>query len=245
VNSLVRHLVFAAVLAWRLMDTSAVAAEWFADLYGGVSFTERSRFSLDGNLDGAPMAGFVPNVSFEKSATVGGRLGYWFERLNIVGVALDAFHFEPDVSAQSAVGMGQMIDTRGALFGVPLNVSGTAPVRLPEIRFGVTALAPEILLRWPLLVSPEFPHGRLQPYVGAGPALYLVTLEGFHPSGFDRKTSIGVTTGGGITVAVRPWLGLFAEYRYTNARPALESGDIVFKTHLATHHLLSGVSFRF
>ena len=40
-------------------------------------------------------------------------------------------------------------------------------------------------------------------------------------------------------------IGVFSEYRYTYVRAALDSGEIVFKTHLSTHHLLGGVSFRF
>jgi opacity protein-like surface antigen len=221
------------------------AAEWFADLYGGGNVTERSRFSLDGTIDGAPVAGLMSNVKFEKSFTVGGRGGYWFESLKVFGVALDASHFRPDINPQTVMGKGTITDPRGALFGVPIDVNGAGRVRLPEIDFRVTAVAPDLMLRWPVLVNAAFPHGRLQPYVTVGPTIYFVGLEGFHPSKFHPKTSIGINGGGGVAWELGKKVAVFTEYRYTHVRPALESGNIVFKTHLSTHHLLGGVSFRF
>jgi opacity protein-like surface antigen len=235
----------AVAFTWLLVSVHPAAAEWFTDLYGGGSLTESSRFSLDGNIDGAPVAGLISNVKFEKSFTVGGRVGYWFESLTFFGVGLDAWHFRPDISPQTGMGKGTINDSRGALFGVPISVNGAGPVRLPEVDFRVTAVAPELLLRWPMLVSTDFPHGQFQPYLTVGPALYIVDLEGFHPSKFHPKTSIGVTGGGGLAWQFTKHIGVFAEYRYTNTRPSLESGDIVFKTHLSTHHLLGGISFRY
>jgi hypothetical protein len=46
-------------------------------------------------------------------------------------------------------------------------------------------------------------------------------------------------------VTINKNVGVFSEYRYTHVPPALESGDIVFKTHLSTHHMLGGISLRF
>jgi len=237
--------VVTVALTWLLVSVQPAAAEWFADLYGGGSVTESSRVSLDGTIDGAPVAGLISNVRFEKSFTVGGRGGYWFESLVFIGVGLDAWYFRPDINPQTRKGKGTIIDSRGMLFGVPINVNGAGPVRLPEIDFHVTAVAPELLLRWPLRVSPDFPHGQLQPYVTVGPALYIVDLDGFHPSTFNPRTSIGVTGGGGLAWQFTKHVGVFTEYRYTNARPSLQSGDVVFKTHLSTHHLLGGISFRY
>jgi len=235
----------AIIFTWLFVSVHPAAAEWFADLYGGGSVTESSRFSLDGTIDGTPVAGLISNAKFEKSFTVGGRLGYWFEALTFLGVGLDAWHFRPDIAPQTTRGKGTIVDNRGALFGVPINVNGSGPVRLPEIDFRVTAVAPELLLRWPLWVSTNFPHGQLQPYATIGPALYLADLEGFHPSKLNAKTSVGVTGGGGLAFQLMKHIAVFAEYRYMNARPSLESGDVVFKTHLSTHHLLGGISFRY
>jgi hypothetical protein len=143
------------------------------------------------------------------------------------------------------MGRGVITDPGGVLFGVPINVNGAGRVRLPEIDFRVTAVAPLLMLRWPLLVSTDCPHGELQPYGAVGPALYLVSLAGFHPDEFHPKTSIGIEGGGGAVWEFTKNVGVFVEYRYTHVRPALESGDILFKSHLSTHHLLGGISLRY
>src|SRR6266849_1509518 len=61
-----------AVLAWIMVGVPSTGAEWFADLCGGSTIAERSRFSLDGNLDGAAVTGLMASVKFEKSFIVGG-----------------------------------------------------------------------------------------------------------------------------------------------------------------------------
>jgi opacity protein-like surface antigen len=242
----VKSLVAIAVaLVGLAVGVPPAAAEWFADLYGGGNVTERSRFSLDGTIDGVAVAGWMSNVKFEKSFTVGGRAGYWFELPKVFGVALDVAHFRPDINPQIVMGKGAIADPGGVLFGVPINVNHAGRVRLPEIDFRVTAVAPLLMVRWPMLVSAGFPHGELQPYVIVGPALYIVALEGFHPDEFQPKTSIGIEGGGGAVWEFTKNVGVFAEYRYTHVRPSLESGDIVFKSHLSTHHLLGGISLRY
>jgi opacity protein-like surface antigen len=238
-------VALAVALVGLVVGPYPAGAEWFADLYGGGNATETSRLSLDGPLNGVDVAGLMSNVNFEKSFTVGGRAGYWFEALKIFGVALDVSHFRPDISPQTVVGKGMISDPGGVLFGVPIDIKGAGRVSLPEIDFRVTAVAPLLMLRWPLLVSTDFPHGELQPYVAVGPALYIVSLEGFKPAEFQPKTSIGIEGGGGVLWKFTKNVGVFAEYRYTHVRPVLESGDVEFRSHLSTHHLLGGISLRY
>jgi len=230
----------AVALAWLVVGVHPAAAEWFADLYGGAAFTESHHISLDGNLDGAHVAGLITGVSFDTSFSVGGRFGYWFESLKFFGLGLDASHFRPDIRAQRVWAKGAITDSRGVLLGVPISVSGTEPLRLSEVDFRVTVVSFDLMLRWPLLVSTNFPNGQLQPYVTAGPGIYISDLQGL-----DTAASHGVKTGGGVIWELTKNVGVFAEYRYTHLRPSLHSGGIVLKTHLSTHHLLGGISFRF
>ena len=218
----------------------AAAAEWFADLYGGAAFTQSSHFSLDGQIDGVAVAGVVDNIRYDTSFSVGARGGYWFESFKFFGLGLDVDHFRPDISSQTATGHGTITDSQDVLFGVPINGSGLGPVKLREVDLYITAFAFDLMFRWPMLAGPNFPMGQLQPYVMAGPALFLQHLEGF-----DTRGTHGAEAGGGVFWAFTRNIGVFSEYRYTYVRAALDSGEIVFKTHLSTHHLLGGVSFRF
>ncbi len=203
------------------------------------------------------MAGLVKDVSFENSFEVGGRVGYWLDSLKVVGFGLDVAHFRPDIKAQTATAKGDMTDSRGVLLGVPLNVNGATRVRLSEIDFHVTLLAVDLLLRWPTLVSTSFPNGQLQPYLMAGPAVAIAELERFETSvsqwrstshnsrGPRRVRPSAMEVGGGLMWGITQQVSVFGEYRYTHIRPSLDAGDITFKTHLSTHHLLGGISFRF
>ena len=50
---------------------------------------------------------------------------------------------------------------------------------------------------------------------------------------------------GGVLWEFTRTIGVFAEYRHTHSRAALNSGEITFGTHLSNHSLLGGLSFRF
>ena len=246
----------AVAVAWLLVVPRA-SAEWFADLYGGEAFTQSHRFSLDGRQDGAHVAGLVEGVRFDQSFEVGGRFGYWFESLKVFGLGLDVSHFRPDIKSQTAIAKGDITDSRGVLLGVPLSVSGATRVRLSEVDFRVTSVAFDLMLRWPTLVSPKFPNGQFQPYLMAGPAVPILELQRFETSvsqwrptlknsrGPRRVRPSAVEVGGGIMWAFTKDVSVFGEYRYTHIRASLDAGEITFKTHLSTHHLLSGISFRF
>jgi hypothetical protein len=152
----------AVTLVWLIVGAHPAAAEWFTDLYGGAALTRNHRFSLDGKLDGVAVAGLVTNVSFDTSLSVGGRGGYWFESVKFFGLGLDVSHFRPDIGSQTKIGKGAITDTRGALFGGPINVSGAGPVKLPEVDLFITAVCFDLMFRWPTFVSTNFPHGRMR-----------------------------------------------------------------------------------
>jgi opacity protein-like surface antigen len=233
-------VVLAVILVSLVVSAPSAAAEWFADLYGGAAFTQSHHFSLDGKLDGVAVAGLIEDARYDHSFTVGGRSGYWFESVRVFGLGVDVSHFRPDISAQTATGKGTITDSTGVLFGVPVNVSGSGPVKLREVHPFITALCFDFMLRWPMLASATFPNGQLQPYVTAGPGLYLQHLERF-----DTHATHGVQVGGGVLWELSRHLGVFTEYRYTHVRAALDSAGITLRTHLSTHSLLGGLPLRY
>jgi len=233
-------VAIAVALVGLGVGVSPAGAEWFADLYGGAAFTESTHISFDGKLDGMAVAGLIDGVSFDTSYSVGGRFGYWFESLKLFGLGLDASYFRPDIRPQTVMSKGQIIDRSGALLGVPMNTRGADPVTLAKIDHRITAISFDLMLRWPMLVSTNFSHGQLQPYVTVGPGIYVTALRRF-----DTDESHGIKAGGGVTWEFTKNFGIFGEYRYTHFRPSLDSADITLKTHISTHHFLGGVSVRF
>jgi opacity protein-like surface antigen len=79
------------VLAALALSGSAAHAEGFVDLRAGASFTPENDVELH-----AGRASLAFESEFDESATVGGRGGYWFESLPVVGLALDVSYFAPD-----------------------------------------------------------------------------------------------------------------------------------------------------
>ena len=231
-------VILLLMLAGLLLGTE-VRAEAFIDFYGGGAFPSDTRsdivlppqfFNPWGRLPPFDPPHGDPNLvirrtsvdtSFEDSISYGMRGGYWFGKW--VGVALDVFTFEPNLDAK-----GFTLDEEG--------FQEHADVRVIPI----SAL---LMLRWPLLASEEYPLGRLHPYVGGGPSLFLTKFEGdvdlaifdFHSEGpvsdpplvnvepagdfSSKNVDPGMELLVGLDFQILPFVGLFGEYRYTLAEP--------------------------
>ena len=132
-------------------------------------------------------------------------------------------------------------------------------------------LSPLLLLRWPMLTGTDFPKGRLQPYVGVGPGIFIIpNFEvDFRPAVAKKVSEWQIEKGldarAGLAWQLHKHFAVFAEYRFTHVsiefeerrqtpcvsfaeclnpfRPEARSGTA--ETTLDTHHLLVGISFRF
>jgi len=130
-------------------------------------------------------------------------------------------------------------------------------VDIDSIKFSTLGIGFDVLrFRFHLLKSEELPNGRIQPYVSAGPAIFITEVSdstNFAPANQDAKhTSVGVKAGAGVHVQL-PWaLSVFGEYRFTHFTPEAQFQDTTFlvsqetlKTNLNTHHLVGGIAFHF
>jgi opacity protein-like surface antigen len=226
--------------AWALASASSVSAEWFADVYGGATYTTRSDAVLVLRAPGATNHTF-DRIKWNSSSLVGGRAGYWFETVPWFGIGLDAFRFYPDIPTQT----------------VPGTIQGVKqPVTLGAIDYSVTAIAFDVVrFRLPLRQSQEFPNGQLQPYLTVGPALFFTRAKNSGNGELDTRTatdtSLGVKAGAGASWQFSNHIAVFGEYRFTHfrAEPVFNSTisplRVPLESDINTHHLLGGVSFRF
>jgi opacity protein-like surface antigen len=230
------------VLGFLLFAAATHAsAEWFADLYGGAAYTPRSDVVLVIRQPGGQADHTFHDLKWNPSGELGARAGYWFEAAPWYGIGLDVFHFDANLPTQT-------IDT---------TISGvTAPAALQAIDFSVTAIAFDIVrLRAALLASSEYPRGRLQPYVTAGPAVFKTRVTNKGNGELSTRTvsdsSTGYKIGAGVSWQLARNAALFGEYRYTHVRaePVLDGtitgARVPMKLDLDTHHLVAGVSLRF
>jgi hypothetical protein len=156
-------------------------------------------------------------VEFDTEGMGGGRIGYWLEGLPWLGVAADVSYFAP-------AGQGTTVETR----------------------LEVIPLTPLVMFRAPLLGSPEFPKGRLQPYLGVGPGFFLTSVKVDGPGGersSDWQFDVGVDVRGGITFLITPGFGTFVEGRYTafSTNPGGQNADF----DIETVHVAGGFTIRF
>jgi opacity protein-like surface antigen len=221
-----RETAVVAVMAVALLAVLAFAtsasAEGFADIFLGASMTTKGDVDVD--INGASTS---EETDYKTSVLLGGRAGYWW---GLFGVNLDVSWFQPDPDAVAVNPLSAELKSSLDVIGIGLNA----------------------MLRLPLLKGDgKFPGGRLQPYIFAGPTLFVSILDaevsgpGGKTSETDTNTSLGATVGTGLTFMLTPGIGAFAEYRFTYNKREFEVGSLKIEPELNTHHLLAGVTFRF
>jgi hypothetical protein len=217
------------------------AAEWFADLFAGLSFTRDHDLKLNDEGIGQ---GTYESVEFDRSLAWGGRAGRYFDSLPFLGLGLDFFRYYPDIG-------GQSVQLRGCFFpgGCGTGRGGTGSLDVET-----TSVSVDLMLRLPLWKSTEAPQGRVQPYVAVGPPLFITTITPRNTRNFrnhddDTDYSFGYKAAAGVAVQVFSNLALFGEYRFTHVSPEVELRDAnlnrtTLRTDLDTHSALLGISAR-
>jgi len=229
------------VLASLGVGSRPASAEWFADLFAGLSFTRDHDLKLNDQGIGQ---GIYESVEFDRSLAWGGRAGRYFDSLPFLGVGLDFFRFYPDIG-------GQSVQLRGCFFpgGCGTGRGGTGSLDVET-----TSVSVDLMLRLPLWKSTEAPQGRVQPYVAVGPPLFITTITPRNTRNFrnhddDTDYSFGYKAAAGVAVQVFSNLALFGEYRFTHVSPEVELRDAdlnrtTLRTDLDTHSALLGISAR-
>jgi len=128
-----------------------------------------------------------------------------------------------------------------------------------NVQNAVFALSGLLMFRMQLLPSDEIPQGRMQPYVGVGPAfLGIFQTVDFRPD-ISRKldvtnSGVGLDARAGLRWFFGEKVGFFAEYRILHAKfkDKDRSEKFLFgytetkvKGDLTTQQILGGLTFRF
>jgi opacity protein-like surface antigen len=228
-------------LACLVLGGRPASAEWFADIFAGLSFTESHDLKL--NDQGVGQSTFR-GVDFDTSLSGGGRFGHYFDSLPFLGLAVDFFHFSPNISPQSVHLEGCFLPG-----GCGSGQGGTGSFDITE-----TALSVDLMLRLPLMRTADAPHGLLQPYIAVGRPLFITTVTPrntrlFRNHDSDTDLSFGYKAAGGLAFQVYTSLVLFVEYRFTHVSTDVNLHDAVvnkatLRTELNTHSALFGISAR-
>jgi opacity protein-like surface antigen len=229
------------VLASLGVGSRPASAEWFADLFAGLSLTRDHDLKLNDQGIGQ---GTYESVEFDRSLAWGGRFGRYFDSVPFVGLAVDFFRFYPDIG-------GQSVQLRGCFFP---GGCGTGRGGIGHLEVQSSAISLDLMLRLPLLKSADAPQGRVQPYVAVGPPFFITTITPRNTRNFrnhddDTDYSFGFKAAAGVAVQVFSNLALFGEYRFTHVSPEVDLHDAnlnrtTLRTDLDTHSALLGISAR-
>lgn len=222
------------VICLALTIPSRVAAEWAFDIYGGAT---TGNINMDVQIGNA--VGTFDGLNTDTRFTGGARAGYWFSSFPFFGVGLDVFYMEPDIKDQQV--------SSGALTGQLFQMD----IRTIGIGFDV------VKLRVPLAVSDKFPHGRIQPSLALGPALFVSEMKdtsNFNPPNQSQSdTRVGFKGNAGATLMLTKTIGLFAEYRFTYYQvdapfsitgPLPSTINVGTSSDLMMHAAIGGITFR-
>jgi opacity protein-like surface antigen len=206
-----------------------VGAEPYVAFYGGYSSVSNTDLRADVTFPGAPSLspdltvvsttlaarGVRLTTDVRNSAVFGGKIGYWFDFFPFVGAELDISTFNPDITVPS-----QPLGRTGFTIGRLQN--GRLTGNAFKFNVSVVDIGVDIVGRYPLLQGPDFPRGRVQPYIGVGPALFITSIEDTRPDrdpnslGSKSLTFGGFQILGGVKFFLLKKLSLFAEYKFTH-----------------------------
>ncbi len=220
--------VFSVISLMAIVPTIA-SAEWCTDFHFGLARTRDAEVDVEissSSLGFVRVHSATEKADFGTSLAFGGRIGYWFENLRWLGLALDLSFFEAEDEAVdiTAIPLSLLV-----MFRWPL---------LKAEKFPKGRLQPYAG------IGPGFFYSYSR--VDFGPRL-PETVSGY-------SSDLGVDVRAGIAWQFHKHMAMFGEYRYTRVSIEFEQTDILygfagnretFDTTVKTNHFLIGISFRF
>jgi hypothetical protein len=233
--------VMLVAMAGLALSARVGSAEWFADLYAGVSLTQSNDVTIHDPIVGQ---GVYKDTDFGTNAAYGIRVGRYFDSIPFLGLALDYFSFSPNIPPQGTQREGCMLVTG----------CGTFEGHTGRIDIQARAISLDLMLRLPLFKTDKVPNGRLQPYLSLGAPLFITTVTPrtslqFRNQHDETSVSVGGKGAAGVAVQIFSNLNLFGEYRFTHTSTNVDLESAVvrtasFDTTFNTHSLLMGLSAR-
>lgn len=240
-----QHLYGRALALFASAYCANAAAETSLAVYTGVSRTSDSDLHLVQPGLGTDLVARDLRWSARpfKPAPYYGLKVSWFPTAGSHwGASLDFTHYK--VYAETA----QVGGVQGTWMGDA--VAGAAPldryVQRFELSHGVNMLSANVVYRF---TSPTLWSGRLTPYAGAGPAVYLPHTESTvgavpHEASY-HASGVGVHLQAGARYRLTERWSVFAEAKFDRGRVKVDVASGSARTTLQTVHLVGGIALDF
>jgi opacity protein-like surface antigen len=182
--------------------------EFYAGGYLGAAFTPSQNlhynsFTLNNRVRGGAVTLF--SNQFDSSLTGGVKLGYFFHSIPYLGL-----------EGESSVN-NSYVNRRTLSTSRP--IQGASQVAVPNDFWINWTTALHIVGRYGFLQDKEVPFGRLQPYVGIGPAVIVLYEE------VDSAKNFGLDVMAGMRYMFTKHISAFVEYKYN------QQWDVEIESH--------------
>jgi hypothetical protein len=169
-------------LAWPV----ALSAEPYVAAYVGAAFSQNKDLETSLELNGTSfLDGEARNLKFETSLLFGGKVGYFFEGRASSGPT-SAWRRRASTSSRTSASRPRASSAPWAA------VAADRQIRVQQCRYRDHRRRAQPALPVAVAVRDEFPHGRLQPYLGVGLAVLIAELS-TTTTPFDVNKSISDT----------------------------------------------------
>lgn len=229
------RLIMARLLSVLMLSLIATVLPSHAEMYIGGQLGISLPNSLS-NVQGTGTDSGLKGTDLDlaNSPLYGAKIGYFFPKINWLGVEGEFFYSNPHMKQQQSTSSGT------------LNVPGIGP-----ITGSATQIVPGAHMRMAvgaINVIARYPGKRFQPYVGAGFGMYFARFSSpalrFGRSETASDTSPGFNILAGSRFFLTKNLALFGEYKYNKS--SFDFGNnVLFKADYSAHNLVAGVSVHF
>ena len=203
-----------------LLGTEAHAEFYIAGQAGYTMPNDLSDVHSTGTLSGITLS----DLDLKESVMYGAKLGYFFPTLKWLGIEAEAFNTTPHIKQQTVTASG---------LGV------TASTLASGANFRVLTTALNLIAR--------YPGKTLQPYAGVGLGIFFARISDESGSNSDNGVP-GLNALAGIRWLITQNLGVFAEYKYTQATfkfDNIANTGTGIEADYSASHIAGGVSIHF
>jgi len=215
----------ALIIALIVANPTLGWAEFYIGAYLGPSFAANVNPNFEFRLTNSEITDFTyhaKNVRVDPAIMYGAKVGYWFTRESIFDVKfpgwLKHFGLEIDFSYQDLDWPTQSVLVTPINQNFILKNNGNA--------FSISFL---LMYRYGFLPDKEVPFGRLQPYVGIGPMVFIATTHlniGRDYRSTEGDLGFAVETGLRYMVLKNVSVNLAFKYRFVETH--VDADDIIF-----------------
>jgi opacity protein-like surface antigen len=171
--------------------------EYYLAVYGGATLVPALDWNFSGRGFKPPLKGLTAQGVSVQPGVVGGlKFGRFFN-------ALPWFGMEMETNYSKNIIKDQTVDLSSPL------PSGAKNIFMPHDRFYIWCMQTNLVARYGFLPDKEYPFGRLQPYIGIGPAFEI--MYGLS----DSSKNFAIATQAGIRYMATANIGVFLEYKFS------------------------------